>query len=444
MRGAASALARPADEQDLRGLLDEARHARSPLTAAGGQTSTTGASLAESGLLVSFERMARILDVDVARRVATCEPGVVLGDLQRAASAHGLRYAPDPTSEEECTLGGSLATNATGARTLRYGATRCWVEALDVLTLDGRGHHLERRRAQKDNTGYAPLRDPIDWFIGSEGTLGLILRARVRLLPRPAGQRALLVFFRRLTQALDTAAALSRAPTLRPASVELLDRFGLDAETIPDFVQHVPADASAALHIELEEDAPVGDEVMAAWLSFLTGQGALVDDTLVATDAAARRRLRRVRHALPSRFNQLAEAWLPRGGGKLSMDWAVPPSALGQAIERTRRALEELDPCCFSIYGHVGSGHPHVNLLARDADELARFEAALSGVYDFVVAKGGAIIAEHGVGKVKRDLFRSRTPPMTHAAMLALKRLLDPDALLAPGNLFTRAEVRGG
>jgi glycolate oxidase len=432
------------DEQDLRALLDDARRAGTTLTAAGGQTSTTGASLAESGLLVSFERMARVLDVDVARGVATCEPGVGLGELQRVAAAHGLRYAPDPTSEDECTLGGSLATNATGARTLRYGATRRWVEALDVLTLDGRLHRLERRQAQKDNTGYAPLRDPIDWFVGSEGTLGLILRARVRLLPRPGGQRALLVFFRRLTQALDTAVALSRAAALRPASVELLDRFGLLAETIPDFVRRVPEGATAALHVELEEEEPIPDEDLGAWLSFLDAQGALVDDTIVATDATARRRLRRVRHALPSRFNQLAEPWLPRGGGKLSMDWAVPPSALAEAIELSRRTLEELNPCAFSIYGHVGSGHPHVNLLARDADELSRFEAALEPIYDFVLAKGGAVIAEHGVGKVKRDLFRGRTPPMTHAAMLALKRVLDPEALLAPGNLFTREEVRGG
>src|SRR5207248_7936277 len=157
---------------ETRDILVRASAEKTPVTPAGGQTSTTGASITDRGVLLSMRAMNRIVDIDVAERRAIVEPGVLLGDLKRAVAEHGLQFAPDPTSEDDVTIGGAIACNASGARTLLYGATRPHVVALRVALADGTVHDLRRTRLEKNTVGYAPIHEPVDWFIGSEGTLG--------------------------------------------------------------------------------------------------------------------------------------------------------------------------------------------------------------------------------------------------------------------------------
>src|SRR3981081_1310132 len=155
------------------------------LLAAGGQTSTTAASISDRGILLSLRAMQRTIDIDPVARVARAEPGVLVGELKRACAAHGLLLAPDPTSEEECTVGGAVACNASGARSLRYGATRPHVRGLRVALADGSFVELRRTALEKNTVGYALAHDPVDWFVGSEGTLGVVVGVELGRLPMP-------------------------------------------------------------------------------------------------------------------------------------------------------------------------------------------------------------------------------------------------------------------
>ncbi|MBW7934674.1 MAG: FAD-binding oxidoreductase, partial [Gemmatimonadaceae bacterium] len=185
LRHLPEAVARPESTNEVRELMQRSAADHVCVTAAGAQTSTTGASVAERGWLLSTRAMARILDIDAARRVARVEPGVLIGDLQRACAAEGLFFAPDPTSEEECTVGGAIACNASGPRTLAYGATRRHVRALTAVLADGSRFTARRTDVEKNTVGYHLAHDQVDWFVGSEGTLGIVTEAEIALLPVP-------------------------------------------------------------------------------------------------------------------------------------------------------------------------------------------------------------------------------------------------------------------
>src|SRR5688572_25485683 len=165
-------VARPASVDEVVDVVKAAAAERTPVTAAGGQTSTTGASITDRGLVLSLRALDRILDLDPATRTARVEAGVTLGDVKRAAAAEGLFFAPDPTSEDDVTIGGAIACNASGARSLRYGATRAHVIGLNVVLANANVLDVRRPGLEKNTAGYALAQDPVDWFVGSEGTLG--------------------------------------------------------------------------------------------------------------------------------------------------------------------------------------------------------------------------------------------------------------------------------
>ena len=434
--GAAEGLVRAADEDDVRACVSEAAGRGVPITPIGLQSATTGAATAARGWLLSLAPMARLLDVDRAGRRAVCQPGVVLADLKRAVEAHGLTYPPDPTSEAECTLGGTLATNATGARTLAYGATRAWVSEVRVVHADGRVADYARRPVEKDNAGYHPFLAPIDLFIGSEGTLGIITRAVLRLAPRPAGVAALLAGFADVDAAVAATVALRGQARLLPRCIELLDGWALAVarEKAPRLA--LPGRAGAALYLEEDTPGVMEPARVDAWLAFLRSAGARVDDTVFVEDAAGLAELRRLRHAVPSTFNELGAARVAASGRKVSMDWAVPIASLQAMVRRTRAMVEAAGVGTWTLYGHVGSGHPHVNLLANDADEGRRWQALARQLAREAVSLGGTVAAEHGIGKTKRELLADLHPAWVLCAMRAVKRELDPQGLLAPGNLF--------
>src|SRR5689334_1603346 len=196
-------VARPNTEADLIALLREASTDRVSVTPAGGQTSTTGASITDRGILLALRGLTDTGDVDRDRLTVRAQAGVNLGDLKRRLAAEGLLFAPDPTSEDDATLGGAIACNASGARSLLYGATRPHIAALRVALMDGTVHELRRTRLEKNTVGYAAVHDPVDWFIGSEGTLGVILEAELSLLPLPPNVTGLAIPFPDEQVALD-------------------------------------------------------------------------------------------------------------------------------------------------------------------------------------------------------------------------------------------------
>jgi FAD/FMN-containing dehydrogenase len=428
-------VSRPTSAEEVAALLAEATSAGTPVTAAGGQTSTTAASITDRGIVLSLRAMQRIIDLDPVRRTARVEPGVLVGELKRACAAHDLLLAPDPTSEEECTVGGAVACNASGARSLRYGATRPHVRALRVALADGSLVELRRTALEKNTVGYALAHDPVDWFVGSEGTLGVVVEVELGLLPLPEQVVGLAIPFAFEPDALRFVVAARESRAVHPRCLEFFDTLALgiarEAEGSRDWA------VGAEAFIYAEDVPPPGiDPALDEWLALAESHGALVDDVRVYEGETALREARRVRHAVPAHMNERGAARRTHGGRKVSTDWAVPYPHLALAIGRARALADEAHVPQAVTYGHAGNGHPHQNFIARDGDELARIERVVEATLREVITLGGTVAAEHGIGKLKRKWLPLQMSPLQVRAMRAMKRELDPAGILAPGNVL--------
>jgi FAD/FMN-containing dehydrogenase len=426
---------RPTSAEEVAALIAESASTCTPVTAAGGQTSTTGASISDRGILLSLRAMQRIIEIDPVARTARVEPGVLVGDLKRACAAHDLLFAPDPTSEEECTVGGAVACNASGARSFRYGATRPHVRALRVALADGSIADLRRSTLEKNTVGYALAHDPVDWFVGSEGTLGVVVEAELALLPLPEHVVGLAVPFAAELDALRFVVAARESTLVNPRCLEFFDVLALaivrEAEESSGWA------AAATAFVYVEEVPPNGsDPALDEWLSLAEAHGAIIDDVRVYEGEMALREARRVRHAVPAHMNERGAARRVHGGRKVSTDWAVPYQHLARAIGRARTLASEAGIEQAVIYGHAGNGHPHQNFIADDADALARIERVVEATLREVIALGGTVAAEHGIGKIKRKWLPMQMTPLQVRTMQAVKRELDPSGILAPGNVL--------
>jgi FAD/FMN-containing dehydrogenase len=428
-------VARPTSAEEVAALLAEASSSRTPVTAAGGQTSTTAASISDSGILLSLRAMQRVIDVDPVARVARVEPGVLVGELKRLCAAHDLLLAPDPTSEEECTVGGAVACNASGARSLRYGATRPHVRALRVALADGSLVELRRTALEKNTVGYAMAHDPVDWFVGSEGTLGVVVEVELGLLPLPEQVVGLAIPFASEQDALRFVVSARDSLALNARCIEFFDALALDIARTAEGSRDWAAGAGAFVYVE--EVPPSGtDPALDEWLGIAESHGAMTDDMRVYEGEPALREARRVRHAVPAHMNERGAARRQHGGRKVSTDWAVPYPHLAQAIGRARALADEAKVPQAVTYGHAGNGHPHQNFIAHDANELARIERVVEATLREVIALGGTVAAEHGIGKLKRKWLPLQMSPLQVRAMHAVKRELDPAGILAPGNVL--------
>lgn len=428
------AVARPTCAEEVVELLRHASADNVPVTAAGMQSSTTGASVAERGLLLSMRGMSRILDVDRSAHTMRVEPGVIVADVKRAAAAEGLLFAPDPTSENECSIGGAIACNASGARTLRYGPTRPYVRALTVALASGEVIDVRRPRLDKNTAGYALAQDPVDWFVGSEGTLGVIVAAELDLLPLPERVIGFEIPFDTEAAALAFVVDARESRAIAPRCLEYLDMRataiaqGADASRQPT--------GGTMVYAEQEIDQDSMDAVLDAWLALAESNGAGVDDLRVFDTEQGLALARHMRHAVPATMNDRGAAQRAHGGRKVSTDWAVPYPRLAEAIARARETAERTEVAQAVTYGHAGNGHPHQNFIAHDADELERIEGVVGDTLRAVLAMGGTVSAEHGIGKLKRRWLPLQLAPTQLGVMRAVKRELDPAGILAPGNIF--------
>jgi FAD/FMN-containing dehydrogenase len=432
------AVARPTSVAEVVEIVREARASGTPITAAGAQTSTTAASISDSGIILSLRGMDRVLDVDPERRTVRVEPGALVGDVKRAAVAHELLFPPDPTGEDWSTIGGAIACNASGARSLRYGATRPYVASLRVVLASGELVELRRPRLEKNTAGYALAHDPVDWFVGSEGTLGVIVEAELSLLPLPRHVVGLGLPFASESAALAFVVAARESALVRARCLEFFDEQALaiarDAEAGGGW-------ASGARGFVYAEDSGTAPDVDAEapldeWLTLAERHEAVIDDVRVFEGEASLRAARAMRHAVPSRMNERGAAFRASGGRKVSTDWAVPYRQLAPAIDTARGIADRHGVEQAVTYGHAGNGHPHQNFIARDAGEVARIEGVVEETLRHVLSLGGTVAAEHGIGKLKRRWLPLQLTPLQLSAMRALKRELDPQGLLAPGNVL--------
>jgi len=414
----------------------EASAAGVPVTLAGAGTGVTGARVPFGGWVLSLERLNRL---EIHRGYAIAGPGVLLRDLHAAAQSSGQFYPPDPT-ETSASVGGTIATNASGSRSFRYGPTRRWVERLRVVLADGRLRDVARGepidfdpgaiplpRVTKNTAGYL-LRPGMDWvdlFVGSEGTLGAVTEARLRLLPLPAAILAGVVFFSDDASAVDAVEAWRGAAPARMLEYIDAPSLGLLRARFPE----IPTEARAALLIEQElasEDDPEVDR----WLDRIDAAGALAEASWFATAAADRERFRRFRHALPELVNETVRRM---GSLKMHSDYAVPMERNREMLACYRSRLEAEFPGRYVIFGHIGDAHVHVNIFPEDQ---ARASALLLEFARRAVELGGTVSAEHGLGKRKAHLLALQYAPEDLEAMRAVKRRLDPQGLLGRGTLW--------
>ncbi|MBN2432667.1 MAG: FAD-binding oxidoreductase [Acidobacteria bacterium] len=433
-RGSPAGLFRPRDARDVQEIVRWCHEHRHPLTPTALRSSTTGSCVCHEGYLISTEHLQHIVDLQPERRRVIVEPGLNLGDLKRELQKHGLFLPPDPTSENECTVGGAVACNASGARSLKYGAMRRWVRRLVVVLPDGEPMEFLTRDVDKNTTGYYGFQDPIQFFIGSEGTLGIITEIELECLDLPPDYIALYAFFPDEAAALQAAVAIrDRQPAVRcleyfdDACLELLRRDGGVA---------LPRPTGGMLFCEQEVPAGEPDEILLEWLDLLEELGALVDDTMVGDTRARREEMKDLRHTIPATLNERGVQYRAQGGGKLSTDWAVPYRLIPEVIPHVRRFIRREKLAAVYCYGHIGNGHPHFNLLSADAAAARRAETVIHEMCRYIGGRGGTITAEHGVGKVKRPFLKYMFPPRVMHWMRSFKQAVDPHGIMAPGNIF--------
>lgn len=434
-------VARPESVEEVAEILRGAAAARTRVTPAGMQTSTTGASITEDGVLLSLRGLNAVLDVDAKARFVRVSAGAILGDVKRAAAAEGLLLAPDPTSEEESTVGGAIACNASGARTLKYGATREHVTAVKVVLASGEAVELRRSGLEKNTAGYAFAHEPVDWFVGSEGTLGVVVEAELSLLPLPERVIGLEIPFADERDALAFVVAARESSGVSPRCLEYFDELavgiarGAEARGALDINAELVPAGGTMVYVEQEADVS-GDAALDAWLALAESQHARIDDVRVFDGEQALATARRIRHAVPSAMNERGAGRRSAGGRKVSTDWAVPYRRLSEAIAMSRELARQAGVPQAVTYGHAGNGHPHQNYIARDAAELESIERVVEQTLRSVVAMGGTVSAEHGIGKLKRRWLPLQLSSLELGVMRAVKHELDPLGILAPGNIF--------
>ena len=435
------AVARAESIADVVEVIREAAADDRSVTPAGAQTSTTAASITDRGILLSMRAMARVLEIDPETRMARVEPGVTIGALNEELAPLGLRFAPDPTSENDATIGGAIACNASGARSLRYGATRAHVRAVRVAHAEGDVTELRRPRLEKNTVGFHAAQDPVDWIVGSEGTLGVVVEAELGLVRRPEHEVGLAIPFTSERDALQfIIAAREASDGPAPIRAQCLEFF--DGAALGIARDHIGSSrwmegVASIVYLEQELDGADADALLDAWLALAERHGATAADIDVYDDAAALRDARRFRHAVPAYMNERGAARRPFGGRKVSTDWAVPYHRLPDALDAARRAADGQRVDHPVTYGHAGNGHPHQNFIASDSEELWRINGVVDETIRHVLMLGGTAAAEHGLGKLKRHWLAAQLSPVQLAVMRSLKHTLDPNGMFAPGNVLS-------
>jgi D-lactate dehydrogenase len=407
------------DGGQVAALVRRCAEAGLPIVARGRGTGTTGATVPDrGGVVLSFERMDRILRIAPGDRLAVVEPGCINEDLQRAVGEHGFFWPPDPTSAATCTIGGNLAYNSAGPRAVKYGTPR--ENTLGLKAVTGTGEPIRTGvMTTKGVVGY----DLTRLIIGSEGTLALIVEATLRLSPKPEAVRTLRAAYRDIHWAAAAVSAIMAQPVV-PCALELMDASAI--EMVRGYAGiDAPQATGAILMIEVDGPAACVDWA-AESLGSAAGNAGLLE-LRRAADPAEVAALWKTRKSLSPALRHIA----PK---KINEDVVVPVSRMGELIEGLERLARETGIRIVN-FGHAGNGNIHVNLLVDpdDADEMARAQACLSQVFDLVLALEGTLSGEHGVGLEKRDFVAREIDAPTLRLMAGLKERFDPANILNPG-----------
>jgi D-lactate dehydrogenase (cytochrome) len=495
----------PETADEVAEILRAATRDKIPVTISGAGTGTVGGRVPLAGIVLATDKLNHIKSIAHNKHgggSAVAEAGVRLSDLQKFVDSEQLFYPPDPT-ERSCFLGGTVATNASGARTFKYGPTRKYVQRLKIALASGdminqrrgdvcasqsgqitiplsSGRTIEARlptyqmpQTRKHASGYyvAPKMDLLDLFIGSEGTLGVVLEIEVALLAKPDALLSGIVFFSseddllafvqaarsrslgnresrasepKLGEIMDKALKVTDRQARQQSSTSENSLTNLDARALEYFdneslnflrqkYETIPAEAVGAVFFEQETTAETDDSLMNEWLAVLEQHHALVDTSWFATSETDQAGLREFRHALPVLMNE----WFARHNQrKVSTDMSVPDAEFAGMLRFYQETLRP-SGLRYTIFGHIGDNHVHVNILPRNDDEATRAREIYLQFLKRAAAAGGTLSAEHGIGKLKRDYLRFFYSDEHLREMAALKRAFDPARILGRGNIFS-------
>ncbi len=469
LKGNCSAVYFPESTADVVEILKEANANETKVTAAGNGTGLTGARVPNEGIVISTEKLNKILEINESEKYAVVEPGVILSDFLALTKEKNLLYPPDPT-EKNCFIGGTIATNASGEKTFKYGPTRDYVLQLEIVLADGEVLEIKRGEfiaddfelslttksgkeiklnlpdyqmpSTKNASGYFCKRnmDAIDLFIGSEGTLGVITKAKLKLLPYPENILSCIIFFD------DEKNALSFIKSARDASFEAREsksQNSLDALALeffdecalnflrPDY-SNIPANAKAGVWFEQEVQSANEDGLMEQWMNLISEFNGDEESAWFAFSETDKIKIQKFRHDISSKVNEYISK---NNFRKLGTDVAVPNQYFEELFYYAKNAAKQagLD---YVAYGHFGNSHLHLNMLPKNEDEFSAGKKVYKNICGKAIELHGTISAEHGVGKIKTEYLLEMYGAEVIKKMKILKQSLDHNMILGIGNIF--------
>ena len=409
----------PNDTSDVAALARFCHQHKVPIVPRGAGTGLSGGAIpVEGGVVVSFARMARILELDVANRRAVVQPGLINLHLSTAAAPHGLYFVPDPSSQKACTLGGNVAENSGGPHTLAYGVTTNHVTGLEIVLADGTIVRLGGKA--EDGEGY----DLVGAFVGSEGTLGLVTEVTVKLTPLPEDKRTLLAAFPTMDEASASVSAIIAAGIV-PAAIEMLDALATEAVEAAVGAGY-PLDAGGILLVEVDGLREGLEHAITRIEEICRANGATT--LRRAANALERERLWAGRKGAFAAMGRLAPAYYVQDG-------VIPRTRLPEVL-RTIREVSERHGLRIANVFHAGDGNLHPLVLFSDMSELPRVHEAGLEILTACVKAGGSLTGEHGVGMEKNCYMPLQFAPADLAAMRRVKDAFDPAGLANPGKIF--------
>lgn len=421
----------PRSHEEVVAVVEVARDLGAPIVPRGAGTGLSGGAVpTEGGVVVATNRMRRIVSLHPEGRRARVEPGVVNAALGRAAAPHGLRFAPDPSSQIACTIGGNVAENSGGPHTLRLGVTSNHVTGVVLVTPDGKTHGLGTCRAGADHDADDAL---LGLVVGSEGLFGIVTQIDVRLVPLPEVVRTFLASFRSVEDA-GAAVAGVIASGVVPAAVELMDQLAVQAVEAHARAGF-PLDAAAVLLVELEGAQDEVEAQEGPVLRALRDAGAI--EARAARSEDERTRMWTGRKQALGALGKICR-------GYYTHDGVVPPSRLPEALRRIR-AIGERHGLRIASVNHAGDGnlHPLILFDRLDEDELARGAAAGREVLETCLDLGGSLTGEHGIGGEKRELLGRQFDEPTRALFGRIRDAFDPDHRMNPAKVFPSGAACG-
>ena len=412
----------PLSPQEISSILKLANEHKFPVVPRGAGSGFSGGSLpTKGGIVISLEKMNRIIEIDPENFTALVEPGVVNIDLQMAAGKYGLFFGPDPSSFRFCTIGGNIGECAGGPRAVKYGVTREHVLALEVVLPTGEIIHTGARPI-KSVVGY----DLTRLFVGSEGTLGIVTKALLRLLPLPEETQLLLAIFKKLYDAGKAVSSIMKGKIL-PSALEFMDIMSI--RCVEESLNlGIPEEAEALLLIEIDGDKGSVERHVEEVKTICFQERALKVD--VARDKREQKALWNIRRAISPALVRLKPY-------KINEDVAVPRSKIPEFIEGISEIGKKKN-VIIANFGHAGDGNIHINVMVdnKDPDELKRGKEAIEEIFNLTLSLGGTLSGEHGIGIAKSAYIGMELEPSVIEIMKKIKDIFDPNNILNPGKVF--------